>query len=80
MKALGYLINEALVINDQTYLFVYKGHDGRYRSCWTIFKKKILVFRDEAPYFSKALDFSLPKLLLNSALVGLMFRLQADKK
>ena len=31
-------------------------------------KKKVFVVRDEAPYFSEALDFSLPRLLVNPAL------------
>ena len=31
-------------------------------------KKKIFVVRGEAPYFSEALDFSLPSLLVNPAL------------
>ena len=32
-------------------------------------KKKVFVVRDEAPYFSEALGFSLPSLLVNPALV-----------
>ena len=32
-------------------------------------KKKVFVLRDEAPYFSEALGFSLPSLLVNPALV-----------
>ena len=31
-------------------------------------KKKVFVVRDEAPYFSEALGFSLPSLLVNPAL------------
>ena len=31
-------------------------------------KKKVSVGRDEAPYFSEALGFSLPSLLVNPAL------------
>ena len=32
-------------------------------------KKKVFVVRDEAPYFSEALGFSLPSLLVNPALI-----------
>ena len=31
-------------------------------------KKKVFAVRDEAPYFSEALGFSLPSLLVNPAL------------
>ena len=31
--------------------------------------KKVFVVRDKAPYFSEALDFSLPSLLVNPTLV-----------
>ena len=32
-------------------------------------KKKVFVVRDEVPYFSEVLGFSLPSLLVNPALV-----------
>ena len=32
-------------------------------------KKKVFVVRDEAPYFSEALGFSLPSLLVTSVLL-----------
>ena len=31
-------------------------------------KKKVFIFREEAPYFSEALGVSLPSLLVNPAL------------
>ena len=34
--------------------------------------KKVFVVRDEALYFSEALDFSLPSLLVNPALAGVL--------
>ena len=60
-EALGYLINEALVVNDQTQLHLYKGVDGQKKS-------ELFVTIDEAPYLSEALSFSLPSLQLNPTL------------
>ena len=51
---------QGLVINYQTHFYVYKGRDGR-------FSKKVFVVRDEAPYFSDAVGFSLSSLLVNPA-------------
>ena len=55
------------MINDQTHPYVYKGLADR--------KEKVFIVRDEAPYFSEALGFSLPSLLVNSALVRLVSNL-----
>ena len=55
------LKNEALVINDQTHLDVYKGLDGRFP------KNRPLLFVTR-PLFSDTLSFSLFSLSLNRAL------------
>ena len=55
---------------DQTHLYVCKGLDGRFQKKKKLIVdlKKIVFVRDEVPYFSEALGFSLPSLLVNPAL------------
>ena len=65
------------MINNQTHRYVstYNGYDGRFlpkkhldgRS-----KKKVFVVRVEVPYFYEAQDFSLPSVLVDSALTVIM--------
>ena len=66
---LGSLINEALVINSDSSLRTYKvlrvEFQKKERSRWSNSKKKSVS--DEAPYFSEAVGFSLPNLLVNQA-------------
>ena len=76
---IGYLINEALVINDQTHLYIKVFLDGRFkkkmkRSRCSISKitKKGLRFCDEVPFFPEALGFNLP-----SAELGKLFTRRA---
>ena len=51
----------------------YEGLEGRFPKKG-LDEKKVFVVRDEAPYFSEALGFSLLSLLVNPALTGSHYR------